>query len=260
MGSLSNYAENKLLDHVFKTTSYTPPTNVYVALSTADPGESGGTIAEPSGNGYARTACNTWSAAASRTTSNPGAVTFPAATGSWGTITHYALYDASTGGNMLAYGPLTTSNAVVNGNVVTFAIGEIDITFNASGFSTYLANKLLDHLLKVAAYTVPSNVYVGLSTAAPGDTGGTLAEPSGNAYARTVMNTWDAAASGATQNTAAITFPTATGSWGTVSHVALFDASTAGNLLGSAALGTSQAVVNGNVVEFDAGALDVTLD
>jgi hypothetical protein len=260
MGSLSNYAENKWLDHILKTTSFTVPTNLYVALSTADPGESGSGLAEPSGNGYARTLMNSWATAASRATSNSGAVTFPAATGSWGTITHYAIFDASTAGNMIGYGSLTTPNAVVNGNVVVFAIGEIDVTVNSGGFSTYLANKMLDHTFKVASYTVPTNIYCGLSTANPGDSASGLAEPSGNAYARTVKNAWDTAASGASQNSSAITFPTATGSWGTITHAALFDASTAGNMLMYGALGTSQSVVNGNVVEFDTGALDVTLD
>lgn len=260
MGSLSNYAENKLLDHVFKVTSFTVPTNIYVGLSTADPGEAGAGLAEPSGNAYARVQMNSWSAASSRANANAGTVTFPTATGSWGTITHYAIFDASTGGNMLGYGTLTTANAVVNGNIVVFAIGEIDVTFSAGGMSTYLANKLLDHMFKTTPYTVPTNIYVGLSTANPGDSGGALAEPSGNAYARTVMNSWDTAASGATQNGAAVTFPTATGSWGTVTYAALFDASTSGNLLGSSVLGTSQAVVNGNVVEFATGAIDVTLD
>lgn len=260
MGSLSNYAELKLLDHLLKTAAYTQPTNIYVALSTADPTDSGSGVAEPAGSGYARTACNVWDAAASREASNTSAVTFPAATGSWGTITHWALFDASTGGNMLAYGSLSVSNAVVNGNVVSFAAGQLSLTWNTGGLSNYAAHKLLDHLLKTAAFSVPTNIYVGLSTANPGDSFGAVAEPSGNAYARVQKNTWDAAASGATENTGAITFPTATGSWGTVTHVVLYDASTVGNPLAYAALGTSQAVVNGNVVEFDDGALDFTMD
>lgn len=260
MGSLSNYAELKLLDHLLKTAAFTQPSNIYVALSTADPTDSGSGMAEPSGNGYARVACNTWDAAASREASNTGAVTFPAATGSWGTITHWALFDASSGGNMLAHGSLSVSNAVVNGNVVSFAAGQLSLSWNTGGLSNYAAHKLLDHLLKTAAFTVPTNIYVGLSTANPGDSGGALAEPSGSAYARTVKNTWDAAASGATENTGAITFPTATGSWGTITHCALFDASSAGNMLAYAALGTSQAVVTGNVIEFDDGALDITMD
>ena len=120
MGSLSVYADNKLVDHVFKTTSYTPPTNIYVALSTTLPTAAGGNVNEPSGNAYARTVCNTWNASSSSATANTGAVVFPTATGSWGTVTYAALFDASTSGNPLMYGALGTSQAVVSGNVVEF--------------------------------------------------------------------------------------------------------------------------------------------
>jgi hypothetical protein len=127
-------------------------------------------------------------------------------------------------------------------------------------FSNYLENKILDHIFKVAAYAVPTNIYVALSTADPGEAGGTIAEPVGNAYARTVMNVWDAAAGGATQNTNQITFPQATGSWGTITHFALFDASVAGNMLAHGALSVAKAVTNGDTPRFNAGDIDVTLD
>lgn len=130
MGSFSNYLENKILDHVFKTASFTVPTNIYIALSTADPTESGGSIAEPSGNAYARTACNAWDAAVSGAIANTNTVTFPEATGSWGTITHFALYDASSNGNMLAFGALSQSKAITTGDTAQFAAGAIDITLD----------------------------------------------------------------------------------------------------------------------------------
>jgi len=128
-----------------------------------------------------------------------------------------------------------------------------------AGLSDYLENKLLDHVLKTAAYTVPTNIYVALFTAAPTDAGGGT-EVSGSGYARTVMNAWDIAAAGASANTNAITFPEATGSQGTITHFALFDASTLGNMLGWAALTASKAVGTGDTVSFAAGDLDVTLD
>lgn len=126
-------------------------------------------------------------------------------------------------------------------------------------FSDYLENELLDHVFKVGAFTQPTNIYVALSTTDPGDDGSTIAEPSGGSYARTVMNSWNAASGGATANTSAITFPTATASWGTITHFALFDASTLGNMLAHGALTTSKAVGTGDTPEFAAGALDVTL-
>jgi hypothetical protein len=108
-----------------------------------------------------------------------------------------------------------------------------------------------------------ANLWVGLSTADPGDDGATLAEPSGNGYARVAVtaSTWAAAASpgGTKTNETVITFPEASGSWGTVSHICLFDAATSGHLLWSGALDSSEAVTTGNIARFSASALTFTL-
>jgi hypothetical protein len=261
MGSLSNYAENELLDHVLKVGAYTQPTNLYIALSTADPTEDGSGLAEPSGGSYARVLCNGWDTAASRATQNTAAIQFARASGSWGTVTHFAIFDAITGGNMIAHGALSSpsSLAIASGMRPRFAAGAIDISFLTGGFSTYLANELLDHLFKVGAYSVPTNLYVGFSTANPGDSAGALAEPSGNNYSRTTLNGWDTASAGATANTADFEGPVASGSWGTLTHVGIFDAVTSGNMLLYAALGSSLAITTGLFPEFLAGELDVTL-
>jgi len=132
MGSFSDYAENKLLDHVLGKAAYTAPT-VYVALSTADPTDDGTGMAEPSGNGYARVATSaaTWASAAAGATSNATAIEFPTSTGSWGTITHVALFDAATDGNMLGHDELTTSRAVTSAGIIPrFSIGELDVTLD----------------------------------------------------------------------------------------------------------------------------------
>ena len=131
----------------------------------------------------------------------------------------------------------------------------------AGSFADYLELKILEHLVGKTSYTMPT-AYVGLSTADPLDTAAGLAEPSGNGYARvaTTGSTWEAAASGAIQNASAITFPTATGSWGTVTHFALFDAATSGNMLAHGALDESQAITTNQIPRFAAGALDITLE
>ena len=131
MGSLSNYWENEILDHVFGKGSYTPPT-IYVGLSTADPLDDATGLAEPSGNGYARvqTAGADWDAAVGGALDNANDITFPQATGSWGTVTHFALFDAASAGNMLAHGALDTSKAVNNGDTVKFASGDLDVTLD----------------------------------------------------------------------------------------------------------------------------------
>jgi hypothetical protein len=124
-------------------------------------------------------------------------------------------------------------------------------------FSNYLETEILDHVFAGNAYTAPATIYVGLFTSNP-DEDGSGTEVSGGAYAR------QTAAFSVTGNTAtttgAIEFPTATASWGTVSHVGIYDASTAGNLMAYAALTTSKAIDTGDVFRIPAGDLDITLD
>ena len=129
MGSFGNYIENKFLDHIVGKTAYSKPT-AYIALSTADPLDDASGIAEPSGNNYSRliTSGSDWNAASGGAIDNATALTFATATGSWGTITHFALYDAIAGGNMLALGSLASSQAVGNAETIKFAAGELDIT------------------------------------------------------------------------------------------------------------------------------------
>jgi hypothetical protein len=129
MGSFSDYLENKLLDHMTGKTAYTKPT-AYLAASTADPTDDASGIAEPSGNGYARveTEGADWNAAASGSVTNANAITFPEASGNWGTISHVALYDASTGGNMLVHGVLDAPQAIASGEVLRVPAGDATLT------------------------------------------------------------------------------------------------------------------------------------
>lgn len=131
MGSFSDYLEDALLDHIVGKTSLTMPT-AYVALSTADPLDNGSGMAEPSGNGYARvqTSGTDWNAASGGSIDNVNDITFPEATGSWGTITHFAIFDAVTGGNMLVHGSLSASKSIDNGDTAKFAAGDLDITLD----------------------------------------------------------------------------------------------------------------------------------
>ncbi len=127
MAGKTDYLENKTLDHNLATAAFAAPTAVYVALFTADPGETGETANEISGGGYARKQA-TFAAASGGSASNSADVTFPQATADWGTITHFAIMDASTGGNMLYYGALTASKTVTNGDTFKIATGDLTVT------------------------------------------------------------------------------------------------------------------------------------
>jgi hypothetical protein len=128
MGSFSDHWEGEILDHLFDIGAYSAP-SFYVALSTADPTDDGSGIAEPVGNAYARKLHAAWARSGS-TVDNTGVVEFAEATGSWGTVTHFALFDALSGGNMLGHGTLDTSRAIGNGDTPRFADGELDVTLD----------------------------------------------------------------------------------------------------------------------------------
>ena len=124
-------------------------------------------------------------------------------------------------------------------------------------FTTFLENEVLDHVFRNATYTPPATAYIGLYTTATNAAGGGT-EVSGNGYARNAM-AFDASVSGAIDNTAAVEFATATGSWGTITHTAVLDAATAGNMLAETALTASKTVASGDVFRFQAGEFDITL-
>lgn len=126
MSAMSDYLENEILDHILATGSYTAPSNVYVGLSTGSFGDdNSGT--ELTGNNYSRVSA-TFSAASSGTTSNSGAIEFAAASGSWGTVTHFGIFDAASSGNLLIHGAFTTGKAIGSGDILKIAAGDLDIT------------------------------------------------------------------------------------------------------------------------------------
>lgn len=131
MGSFANHWEDEILDHLFGKGSYTPPT-IHVGLSTADPLDDASGLAEPSGNNYSRveTAGSDWNASSGGALDNANAITFPEASGDWGTLTYFALFDAASGGNMLAHGSISPSKIIGSGDTFEFAIGTVDVTLD----------------------------------------------------------------------------------------------------------------------------------
>ena len=133
----------------------------------------------------------------------------------------------------------------------------------AGSKSDFLEDEILDHVLGNAAYSAPSTVYIALYTADPSDSGGGT-EVTGGSYVRlSVTNdatSWPAASGGAKSNGIALTFITATASWGTVTAFGIFDAVTTGNLLYCAELTTNKSIDDGDTGEFAVGDLDVTED
>lgn len=137
---MSDYLEGQIRGHLFRTATWSKPTTMRVALITAatadaDTGASANEVANS--NSYARTGADpldaNWSAPDSTggLTDNVAAITFPTATGSWGTVTNIRMVDSAThgAGNCFLHGALTASKAVGNGDVFKFNAGDLDVTF-----------------------------------------------------------------------------------------------------------------------------------
>lgn len=248
--AMSDYLENKVIDHMLRAQAHTPTANVYLAVcSSATSDTALGT--EATGSGYARPAI-TFGAPVLGVASNSVAAssTFPA-----GTWTHVAVMSAVTGGNILFHGPLTTTRLTTVGQTVVFSAGDIVVGFtNACNATNYLRGKIIDRFLRNQAFTPPT-IYAGLYTTATDRTGAGT-EVSGAPYARQPVDL-SAGAAGVTSNTANVDIPsTAT----TVTHMAILDASSSGNMmLQSALAGGPQVSGAGDILRFPVGDYDLVV-
>lgn len=142
-GAFTDFAENKLVDYLFRGQASGAPSTWYVALYTVCPTDSTAGTEVTNANSYARVsvganALTTWastqgntslSSGTSGTTSNLAAIPFATATGSWGTINCYGLVDSGTygGGNLWIYSAITTPPTITNGSTASFAIGTLTV-------------------------------------------------------------------------------------------------------------------------------------
>lgn len=151
MSAASNYLELELLDHALRGTSgaYTAPTTVYVALfsdtgsGAANALESGTSSTGETANwgyyeinnaSYVRQSA-TFSAASGGSITTSASISFPVATADYDTagsagnvVTHLAIMDASTGGNVMFYGALTNSKTVNSGDQFTISAGNLTVS------------------------------------------------------------------------------------------------------------------------------------
>jgi hypothetical protein len=128
--SFTNYTEAAVLNHIYGSTTFAKPSAIYIGLFTAAPTEAGGGT-EVSGNAYVRMLAAFTVAGTSPTTASLASqIEWPAATADWGTITHFATFDAATGGNMLSFAALTVPKTVLNGDIFRFESDSISITLD----------------------------------------------------------------------------------------------------------------------------------
>jgi hypothetical protein len=272
MSRMTNFAENKLVDYI-RGQGLTLPASWHFALGSAADDAS---FTEVTGTSYARVAVarslanfsgtqgagtTVASTGTSHITRNNVAVAFPTAgAGGWTTANFVGLFDAGSGGECWFYGPLGSPITVANGSNYTLAISaavyELGLT---GGMTHYLANKLIDLIWRNQAFAWPTTNHIRLVTSTPSNAVGGV-EVSGGSYARVAVpstlagmsgtqasgsTTASTGTSGRTSNNSALTFPAPTANWGTVTHVELMDASTAGNRLFWAPLDAPKTINSG---------------
>lgn len=266
MSALSDYLENKLLDHLLTATAYTQPATLYFALFTADPGESGVTGELTIGTGgYARAAITNnnvnfpqCAVSGTPTKTNGAVIQFPTATAAWGNVSHWAIYDAaSTGTNMLMHGALAAPRYVASGDSPKIAASALSITISnatSGGLTEYAQRKLLDHVFGGPTYTPPATTYTGIGTYLYGES---FTEWGESSYARQAT-TFGAASGGVSANTGAVTFTASVvDGTTTLNSFAIYDE--ADTALVYAPSSTNRTVNNGDTANIAIGGLTLAL-
>ena len=258
----TNYFENAMLN-IFRGTAITAPAKVYVALRTEDPTDAGTAGAEISYSGYARQEITFSAPAADQNggmyIENAAQIGFPEAPASGGTAKYIALMDALTGGNMLLYAPLSNSLAITAGIAPVFPIGSIHWTWSG--------------LFSAAAKTAVMNTLRGTSMAGitpkiafyNGDPAASGTEFSGSGYARLSVTFGAPAQDPETgdeviKNTAPPFSASTTANTGTLTHIAVMDALTGGNVFAILPLPNSITVKKNQTVGFVAGQLKIRVN
>jgi hypothetical protein len=258
MSKMSNYLENLIIERHLRGGAFTPPATVYLALAS---GITAGGDGDPTAfsevsttsTGYGRQAI-TFGAASGGAASNSVAISFSPATADWASgsnLTHWAIYDASTGGNMLYWGTVPTPGTVLSGETFTVDVGNITVTLSGNWTTTFM-NQILDATLRAQALPAPT-IRVALLTAFTNDS--TFTECPDSNYAR-LTTTWGASSNGQSLNAVDIAYA-AMNAQQVITHVALFDAATAGNMSYRGPLAASKTVGAGKVLKFLSGQLSI---
>lgn len=244
---LGTYGANKILDHVTGRASWTMPT-VYVSIHDGDPGLNGAN--EHDYSGYVRKQPATgWNAASTgNPATNDGDITFDEAPAGGITVTHVGIWDAGTSGNFIFGFSIPTRN--FPGGTTPKILDEAIEIIAQDNFSDYMKPLIVNHMLGVSSYTMPSSVYLAVID----DSGD---EFTGGGYARS-ETAFDPAASKEIANADEEDYGTASGDLGTAEEWRLYDASSSGNVLVFGEWDSPAEVLNGDGYKVAEGGLTIT--
>lgn len=256
----SNYFEEKMLK-LMRGDGMNAPANLYLALFTTNPTDTGTAGTEVSYNGYQRQIIEFSAPTASGTglaMQNTVDITFPESDSSAGTVSYVAVFDSDSGGNMYLYAQVSSSLVIQTGVSPVFRAGTVKWTWSGN-LSTYYRTQIMNSLRGVPVSNFTP--YIALCN---GDPTGSGSEFSGNNYSRIAV-TFSAPAQQASgvamsQNTAQVTSAISSGSWGSLTHIAIADNATSGNYYAIKQLGATYAISANASVGFRAGELTISIN
>ncbi len=263
MGGLANMIEIRVLNHVLKAEEFNIYSSIKVGLSTNPVGEDGSGLSEPVGNGYSRITHDAWTVT-NRRAVNVGNIIFPEATGLWGNIGYYFLVN-DIGNILIAHGALTNPNIVNSGDTVTIEDGNLNLWFYPNGSSQFISKKMLETTLLIDYYDATSDIFIGLSSADPGDDASGIVEPdsTSTSYFRVLHNNWEEVTVLddviTSSNIGDIAFEKAGAAWGApITHAFLADEE--GNMIFYGELGTPITIQQGDTAIFRDGDITIRLE
>ena len=279
MGAFSNYSSKKLLDHIFangRAQTWSPPAALYLGLFTSGAGLANNTPGEQtevSGGAYAREklngTTNYFRPADGFEAVLHADVDWAVATADWGTITHVAVLDAASGGNVVLWSPLTTSKLIETNDIMGVLATDLVASLSSVGMSTYSAKKALDHMLangRAQTWSPSTSLWVALFTGSNGlasNLPGSQQEVAGGAYSRLRLDGADnfmtVAANFATTLYADLEWPLATSYWGNVTHAAIMDSEIGGNVISWGALTRPKLIETNDRCVIKSGNITVSL-
>lgn len=252
----TNYFEALML-RLLRGQNITAPATMYLALFPGNPSDTGTGVDEIIYSGYQRqpvTFAEPTASGSGMMIQNVGTITFPESSTSAGTVTYVGLYGSLTGGNMWLYGQLNSPLVIQNGVSPVFREGSIRWIWTGN-FTTYYKTAIMNIMRgsNCSGFTP----YIGLLNGS--------AEFSGNGYSRRpayFLQEPEQQTSGTclTYNTNEIITAAATGTWGTLNTVAVYDSETEGNAFAIITLSTSYNVTSGYQVGFHVGALQISVN
>lgn len=256
----TNYFENQMLN-LMRSQNITAPTTLYLALFMSNPGDTGTEGTEISYTGYARMPISfaaPYQSGSSMILENAEQISFAEAASSVGNVTHVAIYDRLTGGNMLLYAQLESVLTVQANVTPVFRAGAIKWIWSGH-LSVYYRTAIMNTLRGSSC-----SGFTPYAAFCAGDPTGTGAEFSGNNYARAAltMGAPEQQSSGAAQssNTSDTMTPQSTGTWGILTYIAIYDAQTNGNVYMVIPIGSTYSITSGSACGFRAGGLRVNIN